>query len=147
MTETLGVRRPGGTATEVIEVNENGEVVTPEVEFDSFWSISEWSLQRPVLFLENVTSESRRSILQDLSGSEQGSGPSNVKPRLIRLSATALVATVYVREEDVVIGELGKSFVKLSSAAKAAYEVLKWAMSYVCLVYDVPFQRLLETLV
>lgn len=62
------------------------------------------------------------------------------------MSTTAPGRMVDVKEEDVVAEGMFKSEIELSFTAQEKYQVLKQAMKYVCMVYKIPFQGLLEAL-
>lgn len=49
-------------------------------------------------------------------------------------------------EEDAVVDEVDRNRIELCSNPKAAYEVMKWAVKYLCLVYEGTFKALLEAM-
>lgn len=53
---------------------------------------------------------------------------------VVSLPATAPAAMVEVGKENVFVGDMDACSVKLSSTAKGAHNVLKWAMKSLCLV-------------
>lgn len=71
-------------------------------------------------------------------------GPANKKRPVMSLPVTAPVMRVDVEVEDAVFEEVDAIDVELMTTGREAYEVLEWATKSACLVYDVPFLRLLE---
>lgn len=62
------------------------------------------------------------------------------------LHLTAPAVMVNVKGMDVVVEEVYGSGPELRSAVKESYKVLKQTMKPLCLVYDVPFEGLLDAL-
>lgn len=62
-----------------------------------------------------------------------------MKCRVVSLPVTAPAAMVNLKEENVVVEEVNKSCVELSSSTNEACEMLNRAIKSVCLVCDVQF--------
>lgn len=118
-----------------------------EVESDTFTSIFESFQQTSVLFFQNKALKSHRVVQREQVGSEQGNGPSNKKHRIMSMPVTAPAATVDVKEEDLVVGQVVDGIVvELAFTTEKAYEVLGQTLEFVYQLYEVPFQGLLGVL-
>lgn len=92
---------------------------------------------------ENEACESQRILDQEWSGSEKGIGPANKKRHVVLLPETAASPVVDMNEEYFVVEELHGNGIEMRSAAQEAHKLVKQAMLYESLVYNVPFQWLL----
>lgn len=128
----------------MVEIDEKGRVLPLEVESDSF-TIVLWSFDRGQLFYSKMRHQKCEGYEAVWQGSEQRITLMNNKQSVMLLPTTAPLAIVDVKEEYFVFEERDARGFEQSGTAKEAQNGLKWDMKYVCLVYNVLFQRLQET--
>lgn len=98
------------------------------------------------MFFENEALESQSGMNQERSGSEQCIEAANRKQGVMSLPPAASAPMKDVKDEYVVLATADGSDLELSSAARETHEVVEYAMMFLCFLYYVPFQGLLEAL-
>lgn len=143
--ELLRVTRLQASTTDVMEVDDNGNFVTREVEScTGIAAVPEPFRHGALSLFEGGGLVRSLFTKRELPPSDLGTGPVYKKNRVVSLPPTALLLMVSVKVEDVVAKNPNGIGVKLSSAGRDAYGELQIDMMYVCMLYFVPFQRLLE---
>lgn len=118
----------------------------PEISYYTMMSVVDFLRQESVKVFGYEPTRSQRGINWELSGFALRIGVANEDHPVMSPPATGLAAMLVVNENRFSAQVVFASASQLSPAAKEACEMLKHAMMYDRLVYDLLFCRLLEAI-